>query len=258
MNCEKLHLFALKKFLGVAKQTPNDLVYGELNRYPIYLLSAVKCIRYWLKVIQMEEHRLPFKAYKMLFDLDAKGKKNWATGVRLKLYQYGFGEVWVNQSVGDSKVFINVFRQRLIDCRWQEWTSHVEESNRFSLYRLININHVMPEYMSNNLNREMKRIVSKFRFGVSDLAIHRNRYNPASCMSSFCPSCLDTNTDEVHFVFVCPMLSDIRKQCIPSKFCKHPCLFKLVLLLSSTNEVVVKNLAVFLYKSFKLLNIAMS
>ena len=35
VHCEKIHLFALKKFLGVSLQTPNDLVYGETARYPI-------------------------------------------------------------------------------------------------------------------------------------------------------------------------------------------------------------------------------
>ena len=32
-HCEKVHLFALTKFLGA---TPNDLVYGETNRYPLF------------------------------------------------------------------------------------------------------------------------------------------------------------------------------------------------------------------------------
>ena len=66
-------------------QTPNDLVYGETYRYPLCLLSAVRCIRYWLKLTPMEEHRLPCKAYNMLFQLDARGKHNWVTRVKLKL-----------------------------------------------------------------------------------------------------------------------------------------------------------------------------
>ena len=57
--CENVHLFALKKFLGVSIKTPNDLVYGELNRFPIYLNSAVRCIRYWFKLTRMENFRLP-------------------------------------------------------------------------------------------------------------------------------------------------------------------------------------------------------
>ena len=36
LQCEQIHLFAIKRFLGVDIKTPNDLVYGETNRYPIY------------------------------------------------------------------------------------------------------------------------------------------------------------------------------------------------------------------------------
>ena len=45
-NIEKVHLFAMKKFLGVESRTPNDFVYGDLGRYPIYLNSYVRCISY--------------------------------------------------------------------------------------------------------------------------------------------------------------------------------------------------------------------
>jgi hypothetical protein len=43
-DIEKLHLFAMKRFLNVDNRTPNDFVYGDLGRYPIYLNSYVKCI----------------------------------------------------------------------------------------------------------------------------------------------------------------------------------------------------------------------
>ena len=35
VHTEKVHLFALKKFLGFHMRTPNDLVYGETGKYPI-------------------------------------------------------------------------------------------------------------------------------------------------------------------------------------------------------------------------------
>ena len=89
-QCENVHLFALKKFLGVSNKTPNDLVYGEVNRFPIYLNSAVQCIKYWLKLTQMETSRLPKKAYNMLYILDTRGKVNWVTMVKRKLYRSGF------------------------------------------------------------------------------------------------------------------------------------------------------------------------
>ena len=66
VHCEKVHLFALKKFLGVEMRTLNDLVYGETNSYPLFVNSAVRCIRYWLKLTRMEASKLPSKAYRML------------------------------------------------------------------------------------------------------------------------------------------------------------------------------------------------
>ena len=70
MHIEKVHIFALKKYLGVHRRTPNDIVYGETGRYPIYLNSYIRCPSYWLKIVRTEENRLPYKAYKMLSVLD--------------------------------------------------------------------------------------------------------------------------------------------------------------------------------------------
>ena len=32
---ERVHLYACKRFLHVLDKTPNDIVYGELGRYPL-------------------------------------------------------------------------------------------------------------------------------------------------------------------------------------------------------------------------------
>ena len=43
---ENVHLFGLKRYLGVDRRTPNDLVYGEVGRFPIQINACVRCIRY--------------------------------------------------------------------------------------------------------------------------------------------------------------------------------------------------------------------
>ena len=37
---ESVHLFACKRFLHVQNKTPNDVVYGELGRYPLFMLQS--------------------------------------------------------------------------------------------------------------------------------------------------------------------------------------------------------------------------
>ena len=120
---ERVHLFAIKRLLNVSTRTPSALVYGETGRYPLYIITYVKCIKYWLNLVRMPENRLPIQAYKMIYALHSKNKNNWVSHVCFTLYRYGFGFVWENQGVCDVSNFIREFRQRLVDCFLQEWHS---------------------------------------------------------------------------------------------------------------------------------------
>ena len=65
--------------------------------------------------------RLPFKAYKMLLHLHERNKRTWASSVCYVLYKYDFGDVWVNQGVGDEKAFLKEFKERILSLYRQEW-----------------------------------------------------------------------------------------------------------------------------------------
>ena len=257
-DCESLHLFALKKFLGLSMRTPNDLVYGETNRYPVYINSAVQCLRYWFKLLEMEARRIPKKAYNMLFELDSKGKINWVTDMRTCLYKYGFGDVWLCQGVGNKNVFIRIFRQRLIDCRWQMWTDHVENSDRFSIYRSFCISHEVKSYLTLNMDRHLLNTLVRFRLGVSALFTHYYRYRNVGDNDLLCPLCKESEEDEMHFVLCCPALREIRDKFIASKYFQKPCMFKFIMLMSSEKRTDVQSLSRFLHKAFKFREIAMS
>ena len=253
VHCEKIHLFALKRFLGVDRKTPNDLVYGELDRFPITINSVIKCIKYWLKLCCMLDERLPRKAYMMLYKLDEKGNINWVSKVRIFLYEYGLGYAWMNQGVGDGSVFMSILKQRMVDCRWQNWESHINESERFFMYRGYgDLTHGRHSYLSLNIDRHIKNCLVKFRFGISNIRVHYYRHRPYRAADLLCPLCEDEVEDEIHFVLCCPVLCNLRNKLIPVKFYKKPSLFKLNMLMASVNENIVKNVCVYLYKAFKL------
>ena len=98
---ERVHLFALKRFLNTSLPTLNIMVYGETGRYTLFVNIYVKCIKLGLRILKMPPCRLPFKAYKMLLHLHERNKRTWASFVCYVLYRYDFGDVWVNQGVGD-------------------------------------------------------------------------------------------------------------------------------------------------------------
>ena len=81
-----------------------------------------------------------------------------------------------NQGVGCLNAFIGEFRQRLIDIRWQASDDHVNTSDRFSLYRQFKTLTGVEPYLMLNLNRHIRYILARFRFGVSDIKVPRSRF----------------------------------------------------------------------------------
>ena len=128
-------------------RTPDDLINVQLARFSIYINTQIRCVRYWLKLTQISELRLPFKAYRILCNLDERGKTIWVSNVRCFLSSYGFRYVWNSHGVGHIDEFLKVFWQKLIDCRWQSLDDHIQTSERFSFYKKFKTSYEMELYL---------------------------------------------------------------------------------------------------------------
>ena len=191
--------------------TPNNMIYGDTARYPLYIYAYIRAVRYWLKITRMNEKRLPYKASLKLLHLDEQGKNNWVTKIRTTLFRFGFGYVWQNKGVQEVNLFIRCFRQRLIDNRWQDWKSRIDAIDRFIFYRQFKTNHVQTTYLSVDVNKYIRNSLIKFRFGVSPIVVHSLRYKTHAYTDTICPLCRAAVENEVHFTLCCSALKDLRQ-----------------------------------------------
>ena len=102
-----MHLFAGDNILHVRNKTTNEVVYGELGRYPLFITATVRFIKYWLKLLTQPDNFYSRKTYKMLFALHDRGKTTWVSHVKLVLCNSGFEQVWLF-GCGNVKPFIKV------------------------------------------------------------------------------------------------------------------------------------------------------
>ena len=79
---ERVHLFACKRFLHVRNNTPNDVIYGELGRYPLFIPATVRFVKYWLKLLRQTDNLYSKKSYKMLLEMQNRGKTTWVSHIR--------------------------------------------------------------------------------------------------------------------------------------------------------------------------------
>ena len=114
---ERVHLQFCKTLLGVNQSTQNSYIYGKLGRIPYQIQRYFSIIKYWFKVINKDENKYVNAIYKMMLrDLEINARKiNWASLVRNLLSNLGFFAVWLNQGVGDVKLFLTMLRQRIKD-----------------------------------------------------------------------------------------------------------------------------------------------
>ena len=105
---ENVHIYACKRFLNVYTMSCNDAILGDLGRYPMYIFAAKRCLKYWLRLLNMSGHRYVKLCYDMLAHSDNLGYNNWVSDVRVHLYQNGFGYIW--ETWEDFKFYLNMYK----------------------------------------------------------------------------------------------------------------------------------------------------
>ena len=250
---ERVHLCAMKRFLCVSQKTPKHLVYGELGRYPLYVNTYAKCLKFWLHVTMMDNSRFPKKAYTMMLMLQQQNYTTWACKIRNILYMFGFGIVWEMQTVGNIKLFIAEFKQRLKDCYLQDWHSAIHSHSFYNVYSTYCQSITLCPYFQWINCMNIRKLFIRFRIGMLGLNNHFLQFRDQTIPNTgiMCPFCVNSPETELHFLFVCPMYADLRCQFIPCKYSRHPSLFKMSLLLSCTCKSVIVGLSHFISKAWK-------
>ena len=128
------------------------------------------------------------------------------------------------------------------------------------MFRLSD-NKSLPAYLHLDIDRHIKWIFTKFRFGISDLLVHKHRYIGNNNMP-MCPLCKKSEDNEIHFVLSCTALQPIRNVFISPKFYRAPNAARFSILMASQNSKTVKNLLIYIYiyiyKAFKMRETLMS
>jgi len=212
---ETAHMFACKRLLGLSDKTPNQFIYGDTGRYSLYIDSCLASLRYWLKLTYMPDDRFPKQAYLMLrnsMDLNTFSNcKNWAWGIKNVLETYGFGNVW-QDGAANTPGFLRLIRNKMIERFQEEWKDKVDRSDRFSIYRLFKQSHGIEHYLSDITIKRFRDCVIRFRFGINDLKANKRFYYSNSISLQDCPFCPNKREDEIHFIFHCPVYTDLRKK----------------------------------------------
>ena len=246
---EKVHLYACKKLLGVSLKTPNSFIYTELNRYPLYIDARMRVMKYWAKLLQMDEGRLPRQAYQR--ELRELNKENgWGLMIQEHLMVNGFGNIWLDQERGVTGSFCKEFKQREIDNFWQEEHRGMEESGsrRFVNYLSFKEGHQRELYLGDIRVPKFRKALTRLRFDINELRGNRKFINPQA--NRICP--FDTYEESAyHFLIKCSMYRELRNKYI-AKYWITLNNVSVGDLVNNNNPEIVRGTAAYIYYALQL------
>ena len=120
------------------------------------------------------------------------------------------------------ETFIKAFKQRLIDCHSQNWHEHISNSTRFTIYRMFKISISLEPYFTSVTNKHIRDVLIRFRIGASSIRTHKLRYVAHTPGDLMCPLCNTAYEDEMHILFYCKLLDNLRQKYIPRKYTVQP------------------------------------
>ena len=179
----------MKRFLGVPSHSSNKLLYGESGRYPLFIRTAVKCVKYWLKLTKPPLSRLSRQTYKMLLVEHNQGKVNRVSKIQRILTENGFGIVWLCQGGGYEMRFVAEFKDRLISCYKQNWHSEIESNEKYTWIYSFKNSFVAENYLSFITTKRFRDTLTRFRLRACGLRSHKVWFLTEASENSSCPLC---------------------------------------------------------------------
>ena len=203
--------------LGVGNNTSNLATYGECGRFPLLLRQKVRVIKYWYRIINMDEGSIVKMIYNCLLSLHNCGFKTWSSHVEKLLNETGFSFNWYRQTCDQSVIngFTNCIYESYLNF-WTSETSNIENCPKLRLYCTFKKDVYIEPYLLSLLDVKLRKVISQLRLGSHNLEIEKGRHQKPKTPihERLCKICKsdDNIEDEVHFLMSCPAYDDLRQK----------------------------------------------
>ena len=214
----------LKSTLGLAKTTPDCMVYGEVGKMSLQYVIDKRMVNFWLKVIMGKSFKLTNIVYRVLLNMHLNNTFHspWLLKIKSIYDNCGISYIWLEQKfTGSSGQFKALVDRKVNDLALHKWYTSVSNLKQCSNYRLFKSTLKFETYLA-ELDFHDRRLLCKFRCGNHKMPVSINRYDSTQ-NSLICDLCNSHSIgDEYHYLLVCQAISGVRQRYIKHYFYTNP------------------------------------
>ena len=191
-------------YLGVHRFAPVAATKIEMNWLDPRKLRWIEMLRYYNRLVKMDGDRLP----RYIYDWDKSlNREAWASEIEYIAVELGFDSSLLGTEMFDLE---NAYKFFLTQSQ-SAWRREAEMKPKLRTYVKVHDFGDFQSLVQSPVTRAQRSLLTMLKIGILPLKIETDRYQGIKPENRICKICdLNLPEDELHFIFKCPALSDVR------------------------------------------------
>jgi hypothetical protein len=207
-----------RKILRCGSRMSKEVIRGELGWETLRARRDEMRLRYWGKIVRMDDDRIPkiiYRESKERLRREEEEKhvetKTWCVYTKKLLEELGWGELWETERVGNEKDWEKWVREKIHEREEKLWYDEMKTKPKLRTYITLKHKLEREQYLGIR-NRYGAPELTKLRGGTNRLRIEKGRYTQLPVEERICLFCSRNEVeDEKHFMLNCSLYDDLRK-----------------------------------------------
>ena len=230
---ERVHTQFLRGMLGLPISTPSAIVLAEFGRTPLRLHWGQQVVRYWNRLMCLDDHPLLQAAVNHNLRLMSYHSPYiWSRQMCLFFCQHNTGGLVSFDEPVDEAAVVASLTSQYIESSLQP----ADASRKLRTYNVIRgEGYAFQSYLTVFRNLHQRRVLCQFRVGSHWLRVQMGRFERLPYESRHCMQCESHEVDdEMHMIFDCPHYTALRakyaelfigeRKCLHEFLSHHPIL----------------------------------
>jgi hypothetical protein len=212
---ERLQNALGRRILGVSRMTSRAAVRGELGWWRMEARRDLARLRFWGKLVLMDESRIVKRIYKerrrMMYAGRGGDSGNWLQYTRKLLVELGLEGEWNREEVGTRQQWGEKITTAIAKREEKLWREEVVSKPKLRTYLLLKTKLSFEPYL--NCGDSWRRsALTRLRVGTNMLAIETGRWEGKKVEERVCKVCKTNQVeDEKHFLIECSGYDAVRQ-----------------------------------------------
>jgi hypothetical protein len=211
-DADKIQNAAGRTLLGLYRSTAVEVARGELGWLSLRARRDIKQLRYWGKLVKMEDSRLVKQIYRYCKDRTNAQKGSFCHSVQKLLAKLDLGHLWRTEQIGELKDWTSLVMASVKQSDQDLWSAEVQKKRKLRTYSLIKTDLCREEYLSWEITGKQRLLYAQLRSGSHQLRIERGRWEDLEEAKRVCKVCgTGKIEDEKHFLLDCFVFERFRR-----------------------------------------------